>query len=161
MCSRPCLPDTKRTKWGKTDFGHPPVNSWLWCEVKHFPQSFSWGQSINHNPQFRSDDQQKTRGDPKHEFHNFLLLQDVFYSRPTYFLSDFFTKNSSIFNNYAIRPPCQIHLRSSCSVCMWNHSSDCAVECAVDPAHRTRLDTKGGTDMMAPPNDFLLLPVAA
>lgn len=29
----------------------------LWCEVKHFSQSFFLGQPINYNPQFCSDDQ--------------------------------------------------------------------------------------------------------
>ena len=31
--------------------------SWLWCEVKHFPQSFFLGQPIKYQGQFYSDNQ--------------------------------------------------------------------------------------------------------
>jgi len=50
----------------------------------------------------------------------------------------FLQKIQSIYNNYAIRPPCQIHLHSSRTLCRWNHSSDCEVNCEVDPAYRIR-----------------------
>ena len=83
----------KEQKGGKTDVGLPPVNSWLWCEVKHIPQSFFLGQPIKDHPQFYSDDAKNRRNEVS-DTHDFLLPRDVFYSHPLISYRIFFTINS-------------------------------------------------------------------
>jgi len=62
-----------------------------------------------------------------------------------------FQNIQSIFNNHAIRHSCQIHLHSSRTGCMWNHPSDCEVNCEVDPAYWIRKEQKGGKPISAFP----------